>query len=213
MRLRIATPEAPLRLAVLASGSGSGMEALVRYQRATDGVRHITRLVLTDHADAGAVERAQQLGCPVQAVPLPMIEDRAARRRAHEALVQTQLEAHEVEAVILSGWMRLLTSDFVAQWEGRLLNIHPSLLPDFPGAHAHRDVLHAGANESGCTVHFVDAGMDTGPIVAQATVPVLEGDDIERLAARVKVEEHRLYPRAIDALASGAISINAPHLE
>lgn len=213
MRPRIATSEAPLRLAVLASGSGSGMEALVRYQRATEGVRHTTSLVLTDHADAGAVERARQLRCPVEAVPLPAMEDRAARRRAHEALVQAQLEAHDVEAVILSGWMRLLTSDFVARWEGRLLNIHPSLLPDFPGAHAHRDVLFAGATESGCTVHFVDAGMDTGPIVAQATVPVLDGDDIGRLAARVKVEEHRLYPRAIDALASGAISLDAPRLK
>ena len=109
--------------------------------------------------------------------------------------------------------MRLLTPGFVAKWKGRLLNIHPSLLPAFPGAHAHRDVLSAGATESGCTVHFVDAGMDTGPIVAQTKVPVLDGDDVGRLAARVKTEEHRLYPRAIDALASGAISIEAPRLE
>ena len=210
---RIATSKAPLRLAVLASGSGSGMEALVRYQHATAGVRHTTSLVLTDHADSGAMERARKLGCPAEAVPLPRMEDRTARRLAHEALVQAQLEAHDVEAVILSGWMRLLTSDFVARWEGRLLNIHPSLLPAFPGAHAHRDVLFAGATESGCTVHFVDAGMDTGPIIAQATVPVLDGDDIGRLATRVKAEEHRLYPRAIDALASGAISFAAPRLE
>ena len=213
MSLRAVSAEAPLRLAVLASGSGSGMEALVRYQHEKEGVLHVTSLVLTDKADAGAIARGKSLGCSVEVVPLPGLDDRTARRLAHEAEVQNILEAYDVEAVILSGWMRLLTPTFVARWEGRLLNIHPSLLPAFPGAHAHRDVLAAGASESGCTVHFVDAGMDTGPIVAQRAVPVLEGDDIGRLAERVKAEEHRLYPRAIDAFASGAISFERPTLE
>jgi len=213
MSLRPTSPEDPLRLAVLVSGSGSGMEALVRYQRATEGPLHVTRLVLTDKPDAGAIQRALSLGCPVEVVPLPSMEDRTARRHAHESLVQAALEAHGVEAIVLSGWMRLLTPAFVARWEGRLLNIHPSLLPAFPGAHAHRDALAAGATESGCTVHFVDAGMDTGPIIAQSAVPVLEGDDVARLAERVKVEEHRLYPRAIDAFASGTISFDRPRLD
>jgi phosphoribosylglycinamide formyltransferase-1 len=188
------------------------MEALVHHQRVTEGALHQTSVVITDRADAGAIERAASLGCAVEVVPLPSVEDRVARRMAHETLIQTKLEAYDVEAIVLSGWMRLLTAEFVAQWEGRLVNIHPSLLPNFPGAHAHRDALAAGATESGCTVHFVDAGMDTGPIIAQAAVPVLEGDDIARLAARVKTEEHRLYPRVIDALASGAISFDAPAL-
>ena len=212
MRPRMASPEAPLRLAVLVSGSGSGMEALVRYQQATKDVLHATVVVVTDKANAGAINRASALGCAVEVVPLPPVDDRVARRLAHEDLIQAELEAHGVEAVVLSGWMRLLTADFVERWKGRLLNIHPSLLPAFPGAHAHRDALAAGASESGCTVHFVDAGMDTGPIIAQAAVPVLEGDDIERLATRVKAEEHRLYPRVIDALASGDISFDAPAL-
>lgn len=212
MPLRVATSGAPLRLAVLASGSGSGMEALVRYQHAAETALHATVVVVTDKANAGAIERATALGCAVEVVPLPNMDDRVARRTAHEDLIQAKLESHDVEAIVLSGWMRLLTAAFVERWRGRLVNIHPSLLPDFPGAHAHQDVLAAGATESGCTVHFVDAGMDTGPIIAQATVPVHHGDDIATLAERVKAEEHRLYPRVLDALASGNISFDAPVL-
>ena len=101
--------------------------------------------------------------------------------------------------------MRLLTPSFVEGWAGRILNIHPSLLPDFPGAHAHRDVIAAGAKKSGCTVHFVDSGMDTGPIIAQAEVDVLESDDEESLAEKVKEKEHLLYPSVIDMLSRGEI--------
>ncbi|MBV19156.1 MAG: phosphoribosylglycinamide formyltransferase [Euryarchaeota archaeon] len=212
MPLRVATPGAPLRLAVLASGSGSGMEALVRYQHGAETALHTTVVVVTDKANAGVIQRATALGCIVEVVPLPNVDDRVARRAAHEDLIQAKLESYEVEAVVLSGWMRLLTAAFVGRWKGRLVNIHPSLLPDFPGAHAHQDVLAAGATESGCTVHFVDAGMDTGPIIAQAAVPVHHGDDIATLAERVKAEEHRLYPRVLDALASGSISFDAPVL-
>ena len=212
MPLRVATSGAPLRLAVLASGSGSGMEALVRYQHAAETALHATVVVVTDKANAGAIERATALGCAVEVVPLPNMDDRVARRTAHEDLIQAKLESYDVEAIVLSGWMRLLTAAFVERWRGRLVNIHPSLLPDFPGAHAHQDVLAAGATESGCTVHFVDAGMDTGPIIAQAAVPVHPRDDIATLAERVKAEEHRLYPRVLDALASGSISFDAPVL-
>ena len=212
MPLRVATSGAPLRLAVLASGSGSGMEALVRYQHAAETSLHATVVVVTDKANAGVIERATASGCAVEVVPLPNMDDRVARRTAHEDLIQAKLESYDVEAIVLSGWMRLLTAAFVERWRGRLVNIHPSLLPDFPGAHAHQDVLAAGATESGCTVHFVDAGMDTGPIIAQAAVPVNPGDDIAALAERVKAEEHRLYPRVLDALASGSISFDAPVL-
>ena len=130
MRLRHGTSEAPLRLAVLASGSGSGMEALVRYQQAKESL-HTTVVVVTDKANAGAIERATALGCAVEVVPLPNVEDRVARRSAHEDLIQAKLEAYDVEAIVLSGWMRLLTAAFVERWKGRLVNIHPSLLPDF----------------------------------------------------------------------------------
>ena len=130
MRLRHGTSEAPLRLAVLASGSGSGMEALVRYQQAKESL-HTTVVVVTDKANAGAIERATALGCAVEVVPLPNVEDRVARRSAHEDLIQSTLESYDVEVIVLSGWMRLLTAAFVERWKGRLVNIHPSLLPDF----------------------------------------------------------------------------------
>ena len=211
MRLRHGTSKAPLRLAVLASGSGSGMEALVRYQQAKESL-HTTVVVVTDKANAGAIERATALGCAVEVVPLPNVEDRVARRSAHEDLIQSTLDSYDVEVIVLSGWMRLLTAAFVERWKAFAAASGAAPAPDFPGAHAHRDVLEAGATESGCTVHFVDAGMDTGPIIAQAAVPVLEDDDIARLADRVKAEEHRLYPRVLDALASGAISFDAPLL-
>lgn len=205
MRPRAPTPDAPLRLAVLASGSGSGMEALARHQAAMTDVLHSTSLVVVDRPEAGAIARAEALGLQVAVVPLPEAEDRDERRLAHEAAIEAQLATHRIEVVVLSGWMRLLTPAFVRAWKGRLLNIHPSLLPDFPGAHAHRDVLAAGATRSGCTVHFVDEGMDTGPIIAQVEVPVQPDDDEGTLAARVRREEHRLYPEVLDAYASGTV--------
>ena len=115
---------------------------------------------------------------------------------------------NEVELIVLSGYMRILTSDFVKPWAGRILNIHPSLLPDFPGAHAHRDVISAGVKKSGCTVHFVDSGMDTGPIIAQKEVEVLADDDESSLGERIKIEEHKLYPKVIDQLAAGETNLN-----
>ena len=127
------------------------------------------------------------------------------RRRTHEDEINEVLADYGVEAIILSGYMRILTADFVKPWAGRLLNIHPSLLPDFPGAHAHRDVIAAKADKSGCTVHFVDSGMDSGPIIAQNELEVLPSDDESSLAEKVKVLEHRLYPSVIDRLAAGDI--------
>ena len=115
------------------------------------------------------------------------------------------LQEHNIELIVLSGYMRILTPDFVKPWAGRILNIHPSLLPDFPGAHAHRDVLAAKVSMTGCTDHFVDSGMDTGPIIRQAKVMVHPGDDESTLAGRVKEVEHKLYPEVIDLIASGEI--------
>ena len=115
------------------------------------------------------------------------------------------LSDYGVEVVILSGYMRLLTPSFVKPWAGRILNIHPSLLPDFPGAHAHRDVIAAGVEKSGCTVHFVDSGMDTGPIIAQAEVEISPDDDENSLAEKVKQKEHILYPSVIDMFSEGKI--------
>lgn len=201
---RIGTQENPLRLGVLISGSGSGMEALLKHQK-FQGCLHTTVVVISDKPEVGGLERAQNQEVPSVVVPLPEIENRDERRLVHENEVAETLIAHGVEVVILSGYMRILTPTFVNKWVGRLLNIHPSLLPDFPGAHAHRDVIAAGAKRSGCTVHFVDSKMDSGPIIAQRVVNVLPEDDEDSLAERIKVEEHQLYPSVIDDLAAGRI--------
>ncbi len=161
-------------------------------------------LVVSNRATAPALEYAAELGVPTEVVEHRRFKgDRAAFERALDEILRT----HRVELVVLAGFMRVLSSYFVQRWSGRIVNIHPSLLPSFPGLHAHRQALEAGVKVSGCTVHFVDEGTDTGPIIAQATVPVLEGDTEDSLAARVLVEEHRLLPEAIALIAAGRISI------
>jgi len=201
---RRGTIDDPLRLAVLISGSGSGMEALILHQQNNDCL-HVTNVVISDRIDAGGLAKAEALGVTAVAVPLPDVEDREERRIVHEKEVGEVLADHGVEVVILSGYMRLLTPSFVETWAGRILNIHPSLLPDFPGAHAHRDVIASGVRKSGCTVHFVDSGMDTGPIIEQAEVKVSPDDDEYSLAEKVKRLEHVLYPSVIDKLSEGRI--------
>ena len=201
---RIGTSEDPLRLAILVSGSGSGMEALVHHQQKSECL-HTTSIVISDRINALGLSKAEALGVNAIAIPLPDITDRLERRIVHENEVTKALLKSDVEVIILSGYMRILTPSFVKSWAGRILNIHPSLLPDFPGAHAHRDVIAAKATKSGCTVHFVDSGMDTGPIIAQEEVDVLMEDDEESLAEKVKLKEHLLYPMVIDMLSSGKI--------
>ena len=201
---RKGTVDDPLRLAVLISGSGSGMEALIRHQQNKDCL-HVTNVVISDRTDVAGLTKAETLGVTAVAVPLPDIEDREERRLTHEREVSEVLSDYGVEVVILSGYMRLLTPSFVKPWAGRILNIHPSLLPDFPGAHAHRDVIAAGVEKSGCTVHFVDSGMDTGPIIAQAEVEISPDDDENSLAEKVKQKEHILYPSVIDMFSEGKI--------
>ena len=201
---RIGTSDEPLRLAILISGSGSGMEALVQHQQKSECL-HTTSVVISDRTNASGLSKAEALGVNAIAIPLPDITDRLERRIVHENEVTKALLKSDVEVIILSGYMRILTPSFVKSWAGRILNIHPSLLPDFPGAHAHRDVIAAKATKSGCTVHFVDSGMDTGPIIAQEEVDVLMEDDEESLAEKVKLKEHLLYPMVIDMLSSGKI--------
>ena len=201
---RVGTLQDPLRLAVFISGSGSGMEALIRYQQDTDCL-HTTSVVISDKPDVAGLSKAEGLGVTAVVVPLPEVSDRMERRLAHENELNEVLADYGVEAIILSGYMRILTSSFVKPWAGRILNIHPSLLPDFPGAHAHRDAIAAKATKSGCTVHFVDSEMDSGPIIAQEEVEVLASDDEESLAQKVKEKEHLLYPSVIDMFSAGEI--------
>jgi len=180
------------RLGILLSGRGSNFIAIcdaIAEGRIPDAT---IVAVISDVSDAPGLNRAVERGLP--AFPLP----RGSRsRREHEAEIDKVLESAGVELVCLAGYMRILSPDFVSRWKGRILNIHPSLLPRFPGLQVQRRALEAGEKESGCTVHFVDEGTDSGPIVLQRRVPVRPGDTEETLSARILEEEHRAYPEAI----------------
>lgn len=187
------------RIAVLISGRGSNLEALLR-DAVRPGFPGVIALVIANQPDAGGLAVARAAG--VEAVCIdhrPFGRDRAA----HEAAIQSALAARGIGLVCLAGWMRLLTPGFVAGWAGRMLNIHPSLLPSFPGLDTHARALAAGVCLHGCTVHVVTAAMDEGPILGQAAVPVLPGDTVEALAARVLVQEHLLYPLVLRGVLGG----------
>ncbi len=180
------------RLAVLISGRGSNMEAIARAAEAPDYPARVV-LVVSNRADAPGLARAAALGIPAEVVPHRAF----AGREAFEAALDARLRAHDVEAVALAGFMRVLTPGFVGRWEGRMVNIHPSLLPLYPGLDTHARALAAGDREAGATVHLVTPELDSGPILAQARVPVLAGDTAETLAGRVLDAELALYPQAI----------------
>ena len=203
--MREATVENPLRLAVFISGSGSGMEALLRHQESKPCL-HETTLVVSNVANVSGLDKAKAHDVDTVTIELDKsITDVGERREAHEINIMAVLEEHGIEAVILSGYMRILSPLFVRQWQGRLLNIHPSLLPKYPGAHAHRDALADGATVTGCTVHLVDEGVDTGQILAQSQLEIHPDDDEDSLSERVKALEHKLYPEVIDAFAKGSL--------
>lgn len=208
MSLRVGTPTDPLRLAVMISGSGSGMKALLEHTEHKKTCCHSTVIVLSDRSEAKGLSIAGEYDIFSLCIPLPKGNfDSISRRLMHEELVQSKLIENHVEAIILSGYMRILTPNFVSKWEGKILNIHPSLLPKFPGAYSHQEVLSSQEKESGCTVHFVDSGMDTGAIIEQSTVPVFPNDTLESLQERVKIVEHKLYPKIIDDFSKGKIRL------
>ncbi len=181
------------RLAVLLSGRGSNFEAIAgAVERGTIPNAEIVAVV-SDVPDAPGLARARERRLPSFAV------DRKAfsSRRAHEDAIVALLAERRPDLICLAGYMRLLSPEFVAHWPGRILNIHPALLPKFPGLDVQRRALEAGETESGCTVHFVDEGTDSGPIVLQREVPILQGDTEDSLSARILAEEHRAYPEAI----------------
>ena len=208
MSLRVGTPTDPLRIAVMISGSGSGMRALFEHADQKKDCCHSTVIVLSDRTDAKGLLIGEEYDILSVGIPLPKgNHDPHLRRLIHEESVHSKLVEYNVEAIILSGYMRILSPNFVSKWEAKILNIHPSLLPKFPGAHAHHDVLSSQETESGCTVHFVDSGMDTGAIIEQSIVPVLPNDTVESLQERVKIVEHKLYPKIIDDFAEGKIRL------
>jgi phosphoribosylglycinamide formyltransferase-1 len=181
------------RIGILLSGRGSNMTALVE-AAAVPGFPAEIALVLSNNPDAAGLVTAAARGIPTRAIDhRPFGKDRAA----HEAVVNAALVEHGVELVCLAGYMRLLSSWLVGRWNGRMINVHPSLLPAFTGLHTHARAIAAGATLHGCTVHLVTEVLDAGPILAQAAVPVLPGDTEETLSARVLRQEHRLYPQAL----------------
>lgn len=184
------------KVGVLISGRGSNMVSLIEAAR-DPGCPYEVVLVLSDNPDAPGLDRARELGIEAKAIDRrPFGRD----REAHERAIDTALREAGVEYVALAGYMRILTSFLVDAWAGRMVNIHPSLLPKYPGLDTHRRAIEAGDAEAGCTVHLVTNDLDCGPILGQTRVPVLSGDDEATLAQRVLAEEHRLYPAALAKL-------------
>jgi phosphoribosylglycinamide formyltransferase-1 len=191
---------ARLKVGVLISGRGTNLQSLLEACAQGDFPAEIV-LVISNKPDAQGLERAQEAGLPAVVIDHKQYSDRAG----FDAELDKTLRAHGVELVCLAGFMRLLTTEFTESWRGRMINIHPSLLPSFKGMHTHRQALQAGVALHGCTVHQVTPELDSGEIIAQAAVPVLPGDDEESLAARVLEAEHKLYPMALRIVAGGKL--------
>ena len=187
------------RVAILISGRGSNMTALIEAAKAKDYPAEIA-LVVSNRPDAPGLSHARSAGVATAVVDHTRFGD---EREAFEYALDAELQKNRIDLVCLAGFMRLLTPWFVTRWSGRMLNIHPSLLPQFKGLHTHRRALEAGVKRHGATVHFVVPEMDSGPIVAQDSVAVREGDTEETLAARVLELEHKIYPRALRTVAEG----------
>lgn len=198
----------PLRVGVLASGRGSNFRALAE-AAAAGRIPASVAVLVSDRAGAPALAVAREHR--IEAVVVDPKQHPS--REAHEKAVIGVLDERRVGLVCLAGYMRLLSAGFVAHFAGRLLNIHPSLLPAFPGLHPHRQALAHGVRVSGATVHFVDEGVDTGPVVLQAAVPVAPDDTEESLAARILLEEHRIYPEAVRLFAEGRLEIRGRRVD
>lgn len=191
------------KIGVLVSGRGSNLQAVI--DRIADGYLPLEiAVVISDKADAYALERAVQAG--VAAVAIPRSE--CASKEDFEKKIDTALRSHGAEVIVLAGFMRILSSDFVNKWTQRIINIHPALLPSFPGLDAQGQALEYGVKIAGCTVHFVDEGTDSGPIILQKAVPVLNTDTEESLASRILVEEHKALPEALRLWALGKLEIH-----
>ena len=193
-----------LKLAVLISGRGSNLQALIEAAATAAFPAEIVR-VISNVSGAGGLERAAAAGISTAIVPHRDYPD----RESFESSLSEEILGSGAELVVLAGFMRLLTATFVEEWRDRLINIHPSLLPAFKGLHTHERVLEAGVRYTGCTVHYVRPEMDEGPVIVQAAVPVLPGDDAETLAARVLEQEHVIYPLAVRLIAENRVRVKA----
>lgn len=198
---------ARLRTAVLISGRGTNLQALIDACAAPDHPAEIA-LVLSNKAKAKGLDRATAAGIATATIDHRAFDDRDSFDQA----ITAALDEAGIELICLAGFMRILGAPFVERWRDRLINIHPSLLPAFKGLDTHERTLEAGVRIAGCTVHFVRPAMDDGPIIAQAAVPVLPGDDADRLAARILTVEHRVYPLALRLIAEGRIRVVGEHV-
>jgi phosphoribosylglycinamide formyltransferase-1 len=190
-----------MRVGVLASGTGSNFQALVQALTKDEDAAAKVAVLISNVADAPALQKARLLDVPA----VVLEHGHWPTRDAFDAAVADELNRHQVELVVLAGYMRLLSKTFLRAFPQRIVNVHPALLPSFTGTNAVKQALDYGVKVTGCTVHFVDEGVDTGPIIAQAAVPVLETDDVESLSKRIHAEEHRLLPRAVDLIARGQV--------
>lgn len=196
-----------IRLVVLISGRGSNLQAILD-QAASGELSAEVAAVISNQPGVYGLERARQAGVPA----LELDHKGFADRPGFEAALMAMIDGYQPDLVILAGFMRVLTAGFTEHYQGRLLNIHPSLLPKFRGLHTHERALAAGETEHGASIHFVTAELDGGPVIAQARVPVLPGDDPDALAARVLEQEHRLYPQAIRWFAEGRLRLEGERL-
>lgn len=193
----------PFRLVVLISGSGSNLQAFI--ERIADStLPAVIAAVISNKADAFGLERAKRAGIPTEVISHRDYSD----REAFDSALAARIDAYSPDAVILAGFMRILTDRFVQHYSGRLLNIHPSLLPKFPGLDTHARAIAAGEREHGSSVHFVSGELDGGPVVAQTRVPVRPDDTAETLRARVQAAEHQLYPEVVSWLATGRLALS-----
>ncbi len=192
-----------VRLGILVSGRGSNLQAIIENIENGSLAAEVA-VVISDQADAYALERARKHN--IAAVQLSAKEYRA-KREEYDALLVGELRKYGVELVCLAGFMRIITRALIKAYPNRVLNIHPALLPAFPGLHVQKAALEHGVKFSGCTVHFVDEGMDTGPIIIQAVVPVLDADTEDSLSARILAQEHKIYSRAIQLYAEGRLKV------
>ena len=199
-------PEAKLRVGVLASGRGSNLQAIIDAIEAGKLTARIT-VVISNKKDAQALERARRHGVTEVFLDPAPYKDRPDSREAYDLAVLEVLRKHDVELVVLAGYMKIVTRVLIDAYPNRIMNIHPSLLPSFPGLQAQQQALDWGVKVSGCTVHFVTEGVDAGPIIRQAAVPIQENDTAETLEARILMEEHRIYPEAVQLFADGRLSI------
>ena len=187
------------RLGILLSGRGSNFEAIAD-NVAAGKIQAEIAIVISNRPEARGLEAARQKGLPAVCIPSQGLD-----RNIYDAMLVEELKKHAVDLVCLAGYMRLLSAGFIREFPGRVLNIHPSLLPSFPGLDAQHQALEHGVKVTGCTVHFVDEFLDAGPILLQAAVPVFDGDTVETLSARILKEEHRIYSEAIRMVLSGTL--------